>query len=408
MKTIGIIAEFNPFHNGHFFLLDECKKKVGADKCIVIMSGDFVQRGAPAVIDKFTRARSALLSGADLVIELPVYYATASAEFFAQGAVTILNRLGVCDHLCFGSESGDLSTLSGISDILCDEPFDYKEALLAELKKGMSFPLARQKALGAAWPADEDLQELLSNPNNILAIEYLKALKKTGSSMKPFTIKRMGSGYHDDGLSNFSSAQAIRNAVFEKDKADENTDSIRSSMPESAFELFSNYTYRYLTGDDFSGLLKYKLISEKSIGYSDYLDVTEDLSKRILANLDKFKSFTQFADILKSKNYTYTRISRALIHILLGIKAKDMDEYKNGGFTGYVRILGQRKDAAPLLKKIHEASDLPVLDRLKDASDLLNDEQFRLFDATLNSSSLYNMVSGKDIPSEYSLPPMII
>ena len=182
MKTIGIIAEFNPFHNGHKYLIDKCRKDLHADRVVVVMSGDYVQRGAPAIIDKFTRAKCAVNLGADLVIELPIYYSLGSAEYFAKGAVSILSGLGCIDYLCFGSEFPDVNKLYEISDIISNEPPVYKDVLSTGLKDGLSFPAARAKALNEQLKNTSkgydqaEYEDLLSSPNTILGIEYLRAL----------------------------------------------------------------------------------------------------------------------------------------------------------------------------------------------------------------------------------------
>ena len=203
MKTVGIIAEFNPLHNGHKYLLDEAKRLSGADFCIVVMSGNFVQRGSPALLDKYTRTQMALLNGVDLVIELPVIYATASAEYFARGAVRLLDKLGVVDIITFGSECGNIELLKKAATELTEETPDFKKNLQDNLKKGLSFPKARSQAIGKQGDGSE--------PNNILGIEYIKALNYWDSSITPTTIERKGSGYHDEQM---ASATAIRKMEF--------------------------------------------------------------------------------------------------------------------------------------------------------------------------------------------------
>lgn len=402
MKTIGIIAEFNPFHNGHKYLIEKAKQETGADYCVVVMSGDFVQRGAPAITDKFTRTKMALSCRADLVIELPVYYSLGSAEFFASGAVSILDSLGVIDYLCFGSESGDLAMLSQAAEILSDEPENFKEALNKNLKSGKSFPAARQAALSEISDFPEGL---LDSPNNILAIEYLKALYRRKSNITPFTVTRKGEGFHSDTISAFASASALRKAVFERP---EDINALSLAIPKDASTYLTDHPGKFIDSNDFSRLLNYKLIQESSRGFTDYLDISEDLSNKIAKQHEITVFFTDLCNRLKSKDLSYSRISRSLFHILLNITCKNMEEYKNDNYTSYARILGLKKESSALLAQIHKTSDIPVIDRLKDASNLLNPLQLRLFNETLSAGKIYNMIAENGISSEFSLKSIIL
>ncbi len=417
MKTIGIIAEFNPFHEGHRYLIEKCKESLGADRCIVVMSGDFVQRGAPAITDKFSRARMALKCGADLVLELPIYYSTGSAEYFAQGAVSILNRLGCVDYLCFGSEHADLDKLDTIAGILNSEPGLYKEILEKELKEGKPYPAASASALAAVIKnssVDNNIdiyRQIFSSPNSILAIEYLKALRKQKSRIKPYTIERIGQPYHSDDLGGVPSASGVRARIFTasdiytKKHAKE---LLGGFMPDEAISEIASYQGSFMSSNDLSHLLKYKLTLEKSGGYTDYLDVNKDISNLIEGNLDGFESFSDFCSVLKSKNLVYTRISRSLLHILLNITKENMHEYKKDSFTSYARVLGLRADSSDILARAHESSAIPIIDRPKTAKKLLSPLQKRLFDETLTASSIYNSISKAYEGSEYSLKPVIL
>ena len=215
MKIAAVIAEYNPFHNGHAYQLHEIRRQTGADFILVMMSGDFVQRGAPACIDKYARCRMALNAGADMVCELPIYGALGSAEIFAESAVSLLNHLGCIDYLCFGAETIAPSLFDAIIPILSDEPEEYKSLLQTGLKNGMNFPAARSQAL-CSLLGDARCCGILNQPNNILAIEYMKALYKSKSRIRPFPIKRSGAGYHStDITAGFSSATAIRRQLSE-------------------------------------------------------------------------------------------------------------------------------------------------------------------------------------------------
>lgn len=403
MKTVGIIAEYNPFHNGHYYLIEETKRLTGANYVIVVMSGDFVQRGFPALTDKYTRTLMALQNGVDLVIELPVYYATASAEFFARSAIALLDKLGITDIVSFGSECGDIQLLKDTSRLLAYEGTDYQRQLQLYLKKGLSFPQARSYALQDTVNPEKLplLLPLLSSPNNILAIEYCKSILIRESSMMPFTLIRKGSDYHDTTLSShsFSSATAIRTAL----ETPGNISEIKPYVPPQVATLlshsFSNKTP--IHGDDFSSLLHYKLLLDAPIGYHFYLDVSADMSDKILKNLNNFSTFTNFCEILKSKDLTYTRISRCLIHILLNIRKEDMERYKAADYIFYARILGFKKQSGDLLHVMKQNSSLPLISKLADAHTLLSDIGMSLLEKDIQATHIYNSISASKYQFTY-------
>lgn len=394
MKTVGIIAEYNPFHNGHLYQLKKAKEITGADFAVVVMSGDFTQRGTPAVFDKYTRCRLSLLAGADLCIELPVVFATASAELFAKGAVSLLSALGV-DALCFGSECGEIAPLQKIASLLFAEPPAYKEALNKALKEGLSFPSARAAAVrkcahaGSLSGMDAAASDILASPNNILGIEYLKALlalEKNGHHTPvPYTIKREGDGYLSHTLSeeSFCSAMALRKGI-----AEENPDLLRY-VPESIRQEFADTCQKKsaLCADDFSGMLFYKLLSEKDAGYDAYLDVSSDLSDKIRKNLASFTTFSAFCEgSLKSKDITLTRVYRSLLHILLSIKKEDLP-----AAAPYARILGFREASFEVFGCLSK-ENIPLLSRLKDASSLLSPEALSCLSKDIFAAHLYEHV----------------
>ena len=393
MKTVGLITEYNPFHNGHAYHIEKAKMLTGADRVIVIMSGDFVQRGAPAVMPKHLRAESALLSGASLIIELPVCFATGSAEYFAQGSISLLNRLGCIDSICFGSECGDLHLLKEIAQILADEPIEYQTALKQALKEGASFPAARQEALNIY---SDKYSEILASPNNILGIEYLKALAKIHSKMEPFTIKRIGAGYHDMDIDGqFSSATAIRSDIYQLADVNSSSESlplthIQTQVPSSCHELMKkNYQTRYpVKADDFSLLLKAKLLSETAGSLSHYLDMSPELANRILRLRNDYLSFEQFCDLLKTKELTRSRISRSFIHVLLGITNDWLTAMKAP--APYARILGFRKDHADLLGILKRTSDIPLI--TSPARAVLADTAYQMLELDIYASDLYESV----------------
>ena len=409
MKTVGLIAEYNPFHNGHKYHLEQARKLTDADYVIVVMSGDFTQRGYPAITDKFTRAHMALAEGADLVIELPAVYATASAQYFALGAVSILQQLGCVDAFVFGSECGDISMLNAISDFLFTEPASYQKLLKEKLATGLSYPAARIQAVAETFPEySKDIHAILEEPNNILALEYLQAKRQLGASITPYTLKRQGASYHQQSLSDeFGSASGIRSALLHQGFS---VDSLQSQMPCHAFEIFSEKLKQQspVTADDFSSYLCYCLLSERT-GLDTILDIDSFLAKRIGNTLDKYESFTSFADLLKSKNYTHTRITRALCHILLHITTQEMELYKEKGISFYGKILGFQKSAAPLLKAIKTNSSIPLLTKLSDHASLLDNTGTAMLAKDLYASKLYHSVKKKGMAyNEYATPLIIL
>lgn len=393
MKTVGLITEYNPFHNGHAYHIEKAKMLTGADRVIVVMSGDFVQRGAPAVMPKHLRTESALLSGASLIIELPVCFATGSAEYFAQGSISLLNQLGCIDSICFGSECGDLHLLKEIAQILADEPIEYQTALKHALKEGASFPAARQEALNIY---SDKYSEILASPNNILGIEYLKALAKIHSKMEPFTIKRIGAGYHDMDIDGqFSSATAIRSDIYQLADVNSSSESlplthIQTQVPSSCHELMKkNYQTRYpVKADDFSLLLKAKLLSETAGSLSHYLDMSPELANRILRLRNDYLSFEQFCDLLKTKELTRSRISRSFIHVLLGITNDWLTAIKAP--APYARILGFRRDHADLLGILKRTSGIPLI--TSPARAVLADTAYQMLELDIYASDLYESV----------------
>lgn len=392
MKTVGIIAEYNPFHNGHAYQIATAKKITGADYCIVIMSGDFVQRGAPAIMDKFIRAESALANGADLVIELPVYYSTSSAEYFASGAVALLDKLGVADTLCFGSECGDIETLYALSEALLNETPEFKNVLKQQMKLGATYPQARNHALSVTAPHLTGSLSVLQSPNNILGLEYIKALKRRGSKIQPHTLSRLGAGYHAASLeASYSSALAIRESIRQRNEIR----FIEEQIPSNVYALMEKsflQTFPILP-DDLSLLLPYKLLLEQSHGYISYLDIDAAFSDRLTRTLPSYTDYTSFCEQLKTRNMTYTRVSRNLLHILLDIFQKDMESFRKEDYTYYARLLGFKKEAEPLLGAIKERSAIPLLSKLADAENLIDTNNgTKMLDADLRAGHIYSLL----------------
>ncbi len=430
--VVGIIAEYNPFHNGHAYQIARAKELSGADACIVVMSGDFVQRGAPAVFDKYTRAAMALTSGADLVLEMPAVFATSSAEDFAACGVALLRRLGVITHLCFGSECGDIDLLSRIADLLAREPAGYADALREQLRKGMTFPEAREVAFlqylesgdSSIWAAAaggdvpnrtygmEQLSQVLSSPNNILGIEYCKALSRQSSSITPITVTRAGSGYHDVELTDgFASATGIRRTLRQL-HPDDWAAELKHQMPGEVLSMLAGSLP--LTSEDFSPLLNAALLQlvHQKIPLSGYADVSGELETRILSMLLEFGSFEERIQRLKTKQYTYTRISRALLHLMLGIKKTDIEAGRALDYAPYARVLGFRRDSAVLLTRIKKQSEIPLVTKTADAANCLTPAAYEMIQQDFVCSHMYSSVWNgryqRPVPNEFSRQIVIV
>lgn len=412
MNICGIVAEYNPLHNGHLYQLQKAKELSGADYTIIVMSGNFMQRGTPAIMDKYARAKAALSCGADLVLELPAYYATGSAEYFAMGAVSILDKLGAVTHLCFGSECGDADLLKKIAGIILSESPEYKECLQSHLRSGQTYPSARTSALLKIAPELSAYISVLNTPNNILGIEYIKSIMKQNSSMVPLTTKRYGSGYHDMRLGiNQSSATALRQALWSGVDLSE----LHNQLPEASYTIFEQYLQnnQLIHLNDFSEILYYKLLAERDKGFADYIDVSPALSDRICNNLYNFDGYEAFCDLLKTKEVTYSRISRCLYHILLNMRKDDLEHYMNNlGITPYARVLGFRKEATPLLSVIDKVTRIPLVTKLADASDLLSKDAYEMLKKEITINDIYSSIraSKAKVPmyNEFTTPIVIL
>ena len=375
MNVLGIIAEFNPIHNGHHHLLITAKEQCKADYTIVVMSGNFTQRGEPAIYDKFTRTRLALAAGADLVIEIPVAAATSSARDFARTGVALLAATGVVTHLAFGCENADLPLLLKLSGLLLEEPVPYKKALKDALRQGFSWPAARSRAvmqtLHLLSPDPETNKNILPDdflkqPNTILALEYLMALKSHeaagGRTITPLPIQRIHAGYHDTTLDTpVCSATALRRAILGHVDKPAYFAQFPRMLQDDIRQIIDNHTP--MTANDFSQSMVYRLLTLSKEELTGFLDMDEDLSRRISGRLNAFTGLESFCDSLTTRAYTRTRISRALLHTLLDIKTTDQSALEALGYAPYLRILGFRRKAAPLLSQIKENAHIPMITR---------------------------------------------
>ena len=361
-KVLGIIAEYNPFHNGHLYHLETSKKLTDADYTVAIISGNFTQRGSTSIVDKWSKTKMALENGIDLVIELPVLYSISSAENFADGAIKILNSLGIVDYLSFGAETSDISILNNIANILCSEHEEYKNLLSIELEKGLSFPKARENALlDYIKNTDDNVPEnriidfekyskVLSSPNNILGIEYLKALKKYKSSIKPVCISRFKSEYNSSSFSeNIASATAIRELIKNK-----NFDTIKNVIPLVSYSILMDCINSGCVAPDLNCFEKEIIFTLRKMSIEEIFnlpDVSEGLEFSIKKAVNSCNNINNFLDIVKSKRYTVTRLQRILLYALLGISKEDMQLSKKVE-KPYVRVLGFNDNGKKLVSEI--------------------------------------------------------
>lgn len=378
MNVVGIIAEYNPFHEGHAYQIQKAKEQCGAEFAVVVMNGDFVQRGEPAIFDKYTRTKEALLGGADLIFELPVRFGLSSAGDFAMGGVLALNALPFVTHLCFGTETGDLTPLLQAATFLCDEPDSYRTRVKHFVKQGILYPKARSLALAAESGLPT---ETWDSPNNILGLEYCVALQKLHSKIKPFTIRREGQGYHDNdtpALSDFPSATFLRKKIR---KAGEKEN---------------------LSLSDFSSLIGYSLLTAKDL--CRIKDITPDLSDRIRNELPKYREINEFVKTIKNPSLTTGRIKRSFFQCLFGIE-------KEEPVMPYLRVLGMKKEASSLLSQKENAS-CQILTKLAFDVPKMDDTAKKLFAKDLLASDLYRQVFchkyNQTLPNEYQHSPIVL
>lgn len=400
MKAVGLVTEYNPFHNGHLYHLNKAMEITGADISVAVMSGDFVQRGEPAVLDKYTRTSMALNSGVNLVVELPVNYAVSSAESFATGALKVLDHIKA-DSIAFGSESGDIEGLSELAHILCDnEDMLYKE-ISKYTANGISYAAARQKTVEKL--TDKDTAEMLTSSNNILAVEYLKAIIKNNYAIKPYTVQRQGDSYNDTDIrSEYASATALRENL--------KADNISEYIPVKAGLILSSNT-NYIYPDDITEVLFTRLLDilfasnyDKNVfieNVMQYPDVSKEIAGRLYKSaMDMITrtvpqrseskdngvfSFGSLCEHIKTKEVPLSRIKRALVRITLGLDKKHMEKYAN---EPYIRVLGFDKKGQEYLSYIRKNVEVPLITKTADYKEMLLDD--------IHAANIYNMiVAGK-------------
>ena len=421
MKILGIITEYNPFHNGHLYHLFKAKETTGADYVIAIMGGNFLQRGEPAIINKWSRTKMALNAGVDLIIELPFVFSTQDANGFAFGAVKLLDSLQIIDYLCFGSETDNLDTLYSISNFLHIEPQKYKDLIVYNSKKGYEFPKARSLALceyhrifgidGLEKISPSELSILLKHPNNILALEYIKHLLNLKSKIKPLAIKRMGASYHQKNITgDISSATSIRNEILNNlNPTNTNlfrlNDKIKSTIPSSVFPVLEKELREGrgpITLDSYRQYILATLRRISSENISRIQGVTEGLENRIKKASLKSYTVEQLINSIKTRRYTRTKIQRIILHLMMNLSKKDVKTFNRCGPL-YARVLGFSKKGKSLLRTIKKNSSTPLISKLSNylrqtASEENNNIRNRLtkmFDYDILATDIYVLGSKK-------------
>lgn len=389
-KVVGIVAEYNPFHNGHMYHLTKAKEKSDAKYSIGVMSGNFVQRGNCSILNKWKKAEMALLNGIDLIIELPTIYSVSSAEGFSFGAMKIFKSLNIVDCVSFGTETEDYAALNNISSVVCEEPKQFKDFLSNELKKGVSFPKARENALMLFFDNNERYANILNGSNNILAIEYLKSLRKIKSTMQPIPVKREKVYYNDNAIvDEFASATAIRKLI-----KDNNFSEIRKVVPVDTYKILNREAELGNIVLDLSCYEKQIIHNLRRMSVDDIRnipDVNEGLENSIKNAANYTNNLLDFIELVKSKRYTQSRIQRILICSLLGITKKDSEMAKRT--IPYIRILGFNERGKELISKIKEANPkIPIITSVKKFRDSNTNKAYsRMLDIDIYATDTYTM-----------------
>ena len=396
MKVLGIITEYNPMHNGHLYHIQKSKEITGSDYVVLVMSGSFTQTGNISTLDKFTKAAIATEYGVDLVIELPTIYATASSEYFATGAVSLLNELGIVDCICFGSECNDIKVLDSISNKLIENENNIWEDIKLQ-EKNNTFAKSRSVVLSKYLNEDE-IKEI-AKPNNILGIEYIKALKKLQSNITPYLIQRCSSDYNDNIVYqndlNFTSATSIRNAIKNND-----LESINKYIPKLVYDKL--ITSNVLLNNDIYNILKYKIISMSSNEISNIHEVTEGLENRLIKYISSVKNYDELINTMKSKRYIENKIKRILINILLQI---DKVNFKNIIISkaNYAHILAMSSNGSSLLSSISKLCKIPVFTSISSTIINKQDDKIKyMISLDIYSSNIHSLLTNTNLNKDFT------
>ncbi|WP_077617714.1 nucleotidyltransferase [Bacillus sinesaloumensis] len=403
MKAVGVIVEYNPFHNGHKFHLDETKKKTNADCIIAVMSGNFLQRGEPALVSKWTRTKMALEAGVDIVIELPYAFATQKAENFANGAISLISALR-CEEVCFGSESGTIEDFESTVSFMRNNQEAYDYFTQQYIKKGYSYPKAASLAYSTLSNVDTYVD--LSKPNNILGYHYVKAIHDQKSSLKAKTIMRTSAGYHDEAFSHESiaSATSIRKTLFSSEKS---MDEIQNYLPISTSKWLLSYYQKnqlFHRWEEYFSLLKYKLLISTSSELANIYEAEEGIENRLLTYISESVSFQNFMEKIKTKRYTWTRLQRLCVHILTNTTKEQLKPINEKPVATYIRLLGMSQNGQSYLNQVKKEVELPIISKGTHFSD-------ELFTLDWKAAQTYLAIFPEPLRSsllrqEYATPPI--
>jgi predicted nucleotidyltransferase len=392
VRTAAVVVEYNPMHTGHIYHLEKTREISGADFVVAVMSGDFTQRGEPAIFDKWTRSRIAVCNGADLVLELPFVFACNSAEYFATGALVILKGLGCVDALSFGSESGDIHKLESIAGFLAEETDEYRKALRSHLDGGLSFAAARGKSV--VDNLGEEAGEILKSPNNILGVEYIKAARRMGWEAEIMTVGRIGDYHHRGIEGEMASATAIRTQLL-----DGNKEEILRFLPKQGRAVLEEVPFRVGNPERMYPLIVSSILSGSEDKLKKIFSVNEGMENRMKREVRKHQTFSDFVDALVSKRYTKVGIQRMLIHTLVGFEKQDIYNY-----PPYVRVLAVNENGRTLLGQIKEKGTLDMVTNINKVP------MPHLMKYDILASDLYNLSLGRNLYeySDYVRAPFVL
>lgn len=410
MKVLGLITEYNPFHLGHKHHLEISNKELDTSHTVAIMSGSFVQRGQPSIVDKWTKARMAIDNGVDLVIELPFVYAVQSAELFALGAMKILDSMNIIDYISFGSEIGEIEALESIANILVKEPKVFKETLKNNLASGFSYSVSRSKAVEAVYSSygkdNTNVSDTLKNSNNILGIEYIKAIKNLKSNITPYTISRLGHNYNDILINEkIASATGIRNKIYKDGIA-----SIKSLIPHATYNQLLNFYEKHKDFNElnkYSRLIDYLLITKSVEELKNILDMEEGLENRFIKQNYESTNIDDLVQRVSTKRYPKTRIQRILIHLLAGLHEEDINKIFNEP-SQYIRILASNKKGLEILRKVKDRSDIHIISKFADHKSMNNDNINLILNYEIKATDLFFFgINSKAYNMDYLISPYI-
>ena len=400
MKITGITAEYNPLHNGHVYHIQQTRRETACDAVVVAMSGNYVQRGQPAIIDKWKRTECALKSGADLVIEIPTLFCLGNASQYASASVSLLESMG-CDSISFGSECGDQQLLRNVSGFLYKHKEELQRIISEKSREGMSYPAARAEAYrcvrGEADPAISDEIQLLSQPNDILALEYLMSM----SSASPVIIKRRGAGYNtiSNGDYEYLSAAAIRASLHDTKSCNR----ISECVPEEVLRILMKSEFTF--ADNWSDHLRFAVMTSSVEQIEDCPSGGEGLANALKSSVKEFEIWDDIIKNIKSKRYTYTRLSRLCMQIVLGISRDRLSSAK----PEYIRVLGFNETGRSVLAEAKKNEMLPIITNINKETNILNGHGRNQLDLDVHASDIYNLITGRSVYkcSDYRMQPVI-